>query len=127
MGRYKINKNYDNGVTGIKFFKDEVVDGTPNPTMKGFIDVVRNGKTSNLADGFEISKVDDSTPLANATPTQVADATKADSMAYSVSGVGFLAGLGYAFYKKKGFWGYVGFSILGSVVASVGYNIVKKK
>jgi len=32
------------------------------------------------------------------------------------SGVGFVTGLGYAFANKKGFWGYVGYSLLGSLM-----------
>lgn len=34
------------------------------------------------------------------------------------SSIGFVAGLGYAFSKKKKFWGYVGYSLLFSVAAS---------
>ena len=44
-------------------------------------------------------------------------------------GVGSLVGLGYAFSQKKGFWGYVGFFVLGSLVGSligtVGHQIYK--
>lgn len=43
------------------------------------------------------------------------------------SSVGALAGLGYAFYKKKGFWGYVGFFVLGSIAGSLVGNVVKPK
>lgn len=32
------------------------------------------------------------------------------------SGVGLVVGLGYAFAKKKGFWSYVGYGLLGSIV-----------
>ncbi len=32
------------------------------------------------------------------------------------SGVGFVTGLGYAFSKKKGFWAYVGYGLLGSLM-----------
>ena len=127
MGRYKLIQNYDNTVTGVKFYKDEVVEGTPNPTLAGFINVARGGKTASLVEKFDLVKVEDTTPLINATAEQVATATKSKSMASMASGVGFLAGLGYAFYTKRGFWGYVGFGLLGSIVASVGYNIVKKK
>ena len=34
---------------------------------------------------------------------------------YITMGVGHLAGIGYAFYKKKHFWGYVGFFLLGGI------------
>ena len=30
--------------------------------------------------------------------------------------IGTIGGLYYAFKKKKGFWGYVGFALLGSVI-----------
>lgn len=43
------------------------------------------------------------------------------------SSVGFLGGLFYAFKNQKGFWGYVGFGILGSIVASTLYKIVAPK
>ena len=127
MGKYKLIQNHENNVLGVKFYKDEVVEGTPNPKLKGFIDVARGGKTASLVEKFELVKVDDTTPLANATPEQVVITTKDESMVSMASGIGFLAGLGYAFYTKKGFWGYVGFGLLGSIVTSVGYNIVKKK
>lgn len=35
---------------------------------------------------------------------------------YILSSVGTVSGLGYAFAKKKKFWGYVGFMFLGSIV-----------
>lgn len=38
--------------------------------------------------------------------------------------VGTVAGAGYAFYAKKGFWGYVGFMLLGGIVfGSIGMAI----
>jgi len=46
------------------------------------------------------------------------------------SSVGLIAGLGYAFSKKKGFWSYVGYGILGSVVfgtvAGLGAKVILK-
>ena len=39
--------------------------------------------------------------------------------AYILSTVGALGGLTYAFTKKKAFWGYVGFFVLGSVAGSL--------
>jgi hypothetical protein len=35
------------------------------------------------------------------------------------SSIGALGGLAYAFNKKKGFWGYVGFFMLGSLAGSL--------
>ena len=43
------------------------------------------------------------------------------------SSIGALAGLGYAFYTKKKFWGYVGFFVLGSLAGSLAGNILSKK
>ncbi len=34
----------------------------------------------------------------------------------AIGGIGNIAGLVYAFHKKKGFWGYVGFMLLGGIV-----------
>ena len=62
MGKYKLIQNHENNVLGVKFYKDEVVEGTPNPTLKGFIDVARGGKTASLVEKFELVKVDDTTP-----------------------------------------------------------------
>jgi len=46
------------------------------------------------------------------------------------SGVGLVSGLGYAFVKNKGFWGYVGYGLLGSLmfgtVAGLGAKAVLK-
>lgn len=42
------------------------------------------------------------------------------------SSVGLLAGLGYAFKKNKGFWGYVGYSLLGSISFGLAANITSK-
>lgn len=39
------------------------------------------------------------------------------------SSIGLIAGLGYAFKKNKGFWGYVGFALLGSIVFGTVGNI----
>lgn len=39
------------------------------------------------------------------------------------SSIGFIAGLGYAFKKNKGFWGYVGFGLLGSIFIGTIGNI----
>ena len=41
------------------------------------------------------------------------------SAQYIVGSVGTLGGLYYAFKGKKGFWGYVGFAILGGLAGSI--------
>jgi uncharacterized membrane protein YfcA len=41
-----------------------------------------------------------------------------------LASVGALGGLYYAFSKKKGFWGYAGFFVLGSIAGHLAGNIV---
>jgi hypothetical protein len=79
----------------------------------------------------DVEKVDDSTPLSNATSTQINEAKETEGKmsknTYAIGAVGFAVGLAFAYYRKSGLWGYVGFGILGSIVAQVGYNVVSKK
>jgi|LakMenEpi03Aug12_release.lakeMendotaPanAssembly.Ray.scaffolds.fasta_scaffold46063_3 hypothetical protein len=44
---------------------------------------------------------------------------KVSNLQVGLSSVGAVAGLYYAFSKKKGFWGYAGFFILGSLAGSL--------
>ena len=46
---------------------------------------------------------------------------------YIASSVGALAGLGFAHYRKSSVKGYIGYFILGSIVGSLFYNVVKPK
>lgn len=39
--------------------------------------------------------------------------------AMGISTIGFVGGLGYAYKKGSGFWGYVGWSFLGSILGSI--------
>lgn len=134
MGRYKVLKNLESAKGG-KFFKDEVVEGTPSAKLKDFVVVDRKNtwgdNKNDLIIGVDIEKVDDSTPLTNATSTQVNDAKETEGKmsknTYTIGAIGLAVGLGFAYYKKSGFWGYVGFGILGSVVAQIGYNVVSNK
>lgn len=41
------------------------------------------------------------------------------SAQYIVGSIGTLGGLYYAFSNKKGFWGYVGFALLGGLAGSI--------
>jgi hypothetical protein len=41
-----------------------------------------------------------------------------------LASVGALGGLYYAFKKGKGFWGYAGFFILGSIAGQIAGNVV---
>lgn len=128
MGRYKILKDYDNPVTGIKFYVGEVVEGTPSTTTNGmFIDVLRNGKSSGLADKFEIQKVADDTPLSSASTQQVT-ATAKKEMGLSIAGfIGSGAGFAFAYYKKMGVWGYIGMAVVGGIVGSLAYHTIAPK
>ena len=40
------------------------------------------------------------------------------------NGIGLLAGLAFAYHRGSGFWGYVGWGILGSVVATTAYTVI---
>jgi hypothetical protein len=42
-----------------------------------------------------------------------------------LSSIGSMAGLYYAFTKKKTFWGYVGYMALGGVLGSLAAHIIK--
>ncbi len=50
------------------------------------------------------------------TPDAKTKAEKMANVAWIVGSLGFIAGLIYAFKTKKSFWGYVGYSFLGSTV-----------
>ena len=131
MGRYKILKDYDNPVTGIKFYVGEVVDGTPSTTTNGmYINVAKNGKTSSLANTFEIVKVNDDAPLSNATLEQVKATATSESIAnksiYVYGGIGAVAGLGFAYYRKSSVGGYIGYLLLGSIVAQIVGQVINK-
>ena len=75
-----------------------------------------------------------STPTKN-TATSPMSLTERDKKIMNVtsigSSIGFLGGLLYAFKGKKKFWGYVGYSILGSLIAGtatgIGARVIIKK
>lgn len=56
---------------------------------------------------------------------------KINNIASLGSSIGFVGGLVYAFNKKKGFWGYVGFgllfSIIGGTMSGLGARALIKK
>ena len=54
----------------------------------------------------------------------MATKSKLDNTTMVLSSVGALGGLYYAFAKKKGMWGYVGFFILGSIAGGLVGNVV---
>lgn len=49
---------------------------------------------------------------------------KNNNVTMALSSVGAIGGLYYAFKKGKGFWGYVGFFILGSIAGNLAGNVV---
>ena len=51
---------------------------------------------------------------------------KLSKEAYILSGILSVSGLVYAFYKKKTFWAYVGYFILGSLVGSTAGQVINK-
>ena len=134
MGKYKVLKNVESSKGG-KFFKDEVVEGTQGVKVPSLITIMRtNTWGDNKNDLFldtEVIKVDDSTPLSNATSTQINDSKETEEKmsknTYTIGAIGLAVGLGFAYYRKSGLWGYVGYAILGSIVGQIGYNLINKK
>jgi hypothetical protein len=131
MAKYKISKDVESSKGG-KFIKNEIVEGTPVEKLKGFVNVNRkntSGDNQNyLVLGFDLEQVDDSTPLtpvSNLTTTIVED--KIEKSKYPIAMIGVAVGLGFAYYRKSSVGGYVGYAILGSVIAQIGYNLTKKK
>ena len=49
---------------------------------------------------------------------------KKKKVVYTIGAIGALVGLGYAFKTKRGFWGYVGFSLLGSLSGNLVGNVI---
>lgn len=131
MAKYKVKKDVTSSKGG-KFFQDEIVEGTPNPKLKDFVNVDRKNdwgdNKNDLVLGFELEKVDDNTPITP--PTQInsltTDATKKDRTLTILSSVGALVGIYYAYKKKKGVGGYIGFMILGGIAGSLTAHLVNK-
>jgi hypothetical protein len=89
-------------------------------------------KSTETKTGATVKTAAPATPAKTPAPEGFSERSKKIMNITSIgSSVGLLAGLGYAFSKKKGFWGYVGFSILGSIAfgtaAGVGAQILVKK
>ncbi len=56
----------------------------------------------------------------------VAGSIKISNITSASSSIGLIAGLGYAFSKDKGFWAYVGYGLLGSIVIGMVGNLGAK-
>ena len=50
--------------------------------------------------------------------------TTTNQIAIAGSSLGLIIGLGYAFNKQKGFWAYIGYGLLGSVVLGTAAGLV---
>ena len=129
MAKYKILQDVESAEGG-KFFKGEVLEGRIDPKINSFTIFKRknNFGGENTLFKTEIEKVDDSTPLTNPADFKGAleESNKADKTLTILSTIGGLAGLYYAYSKKKGMWGYVGFMVLGGIVGSLVANVVTK-
>jgi hypothetical protein len=131
MAKYKVKKDVTSSKGG-KFFKDEIVEGTPNPRLKDFVNVDRKNdwgdNKNDLFLGFELEKVDDNTPITP--PAQITslttDATKKERTLTILSYTGALIGVYYAYKKKKGVGGYIGFMILGGIAGSLTAHLISK-
>ena len=133
MPRYRVLKDVESN--GAKFIKNEIVEGTPSQKAKGFVSVDRKNtfgdNKATLVIGFEIEQVDDSTPLTPVVDTPPTTKTiveeKMEKSFRTTAYIGLAVGLGFAYYRKSGFGGYIGYAILGSIIGQIGYNLIKKK
>jgi hypothetical protein len=133
MPKYRVLKDVESSKGG-KFIKNEIVEGTPSIKLKDFVSVIRKNtwgdNNNDLVIGFDIEKVDDSTPLtpvSNAPTTTTIVEDKMSKGFRTTAYIGLAVGLGFAYYRKSGFGGYVGYAILGSIIGQVAYNLIKKK
>ena len=135
MPKYRVLKDVESSKGG-KFIKNEIVEGTPSIKLKDFVSVIRKNtwgdNKNDLVIGFDIEQVDDSTPLTPVvdTPTPTTTTIVEDKMSSSFrtsAYIGLAVGLGFAYYRKSGFGGYIGYAILGSIIGQIGYNLIKKK
>ena len=134
MARYKVIKDVKSSQGG-NFYKGEIIEGTPNATLKSFVEFNRKSNYGNKNDlilKFDIEEVDASTPLYNidTNPADfkgvVAQASSSDKTLTILSTIGSLGGLYYAYSKKSGVGGYIGFMLLGGLVGSLVASVVKK-
>lgn len=55
----------------------------------------------------------------------MADNKKISNLQMGLTSAGALGGLYYAFSKKKGAWGYIGFFILGSIAGGLTASVIE--
>lgn len=74
--------------------------------------------TPTTTDSTTATVSDETTPLSK---------EKEEKGLYIASSIGALAGLGFAHYRKSSVKGYIGYFILGSIVGSLFYHVIKPK
>ena len=112
--------------------KETKVSGNENKMLpKGIaLDVVQaNENTLTLSNGDWIDAndaalIDDGDVNAAGDVSISIKEDKTDKTTMVLSSIGALGGLYYAFTKKKSFWGYVGFFVLGSIAGSLAGKVV---
>jgi hypothetical protein len=112
--------------------KETKVSGNENKMLpKGIaLDVVQaNENTLTLSNGDWIDAndaalIDDGDVNAAGDVSIFIKEDKTDKTTMVLSSIGALGGLYYAFTKKKSFWGYVGFFVLGSIAGSLASKVV---
>ena len=134
MAKFRVIKDVKSAQGG-NFYKGEVIEGTESPELKGFIEFNRKSNfrnKNNLMLDFDIEQVDNAIPLYNidTNPADfknaVATASSSDKTLTILSTIGAFGGLYYAFSKKSGVGGYIGYMLLGGLVGSLLANVVKK-
>ena len=135
MPKYKIKKEVKRAKGGV-FVKDEIVERTPSATMQDYVEIIRKNDYDNknlLILDFELEKVDDSTPITtpstattNSTKGGTTDSKSSDTKLRVISTIGALGGIYLAYTQKKGFWGYIGFMIIGGIAGSLVANGISK-
>jgi hypothetical protein len=128
MGKFKAI--VDDFFSAKDYYEGEVLEGDYQDATKKKINLKnRDGKVITPT-SIDFEKVDDVTPVLYKTKEEIKildGGNKREVCIRIASTVGALAGLGFAFYKKKKFWGYVGYFILGSIATSLAYQVIFPK
>ena len=132
MPKYKVKKDVKSAKGGV-FVKDEVVEGTPSATMQDYVEIIRKNDYDNknlLILDFELEKVDDSTPITTPSTATInstkGGTTSSDTKLRLISTIGALGGIYLAYTQKRGFWGYIGFMVIGGIAGSLVANGISK-
>ena len=132
MGKFKATK--DDFFSSKNYYAGEVLEGDYKNSARKFLELKNRDGEVFTPVALDFEKVDDSTPILYKTKEELkllrGTEFKREAGIQVAGMVGGLAGLGFAYHKKKKFWGYVGYFVLGSIVAGLTYQIVvpaKKK